>query len=137
MGWARERRREGSEGRCDAFVVAVELESAIRDLTIRDYPHRHRVNCKVYLKVGSRVALARRPLRLGIAVSHSGSRPTVQRPDRGFGLGSGRRGRMMTAVLFIPGASHLHQSQLLVVADIKRAERVSCTPRAPMSACRL
>ena len=44
---------------------------------------------------------------------------------------------MMTIVLFIPGALHFLQSQLLVVADIKRAERVSRTPRAPMSAHRI
>jgi hypothetical protein len=31
----------------------------------------------------------------------------------------------MTAVLFIPGGSHLHQYQLLDVADIKCAERAS------------
>ena len=34
-------------------------------------------------------------------------------------------GHMILSLLDIPGASHFHQHQLLVVADIKRAERAS------------
>ncbi len=54
-----------------------------------------------------------------------GGEMASRRPNRGFVLGFVGRNRMISVLLFIPGASHFHQHQLLVVADITRAERAS------------